>query len=114
MTTAEIRHSNKTILDMRKVAYARFFYRSKDYQYERDLMPTNPTVRGQEIGGAALYHPDYPNESTFDRAKRLGVLDKWIPVWVCILNNGHRLEYTGEKAIKMRDKYNSIVFPKKN
>lgn len=107
-----IRYSNRTVIDAKKIAYAAFFYRSGEY--ERYLKPKNPTVHGCEIDPKefAFFHHDYPSETSLERAKRLMLIDTWIPVFKMILNNGHTLEFTGKKAISMKDKFNSQQFGK--
>lgn len=63
-------------------------------------MPTKPTVRGQDIDEKELAatHKLYPKETLLDRAKRLDIIDKWIAVCVVVMTNGHKLEFTGDKA----------------
>lgn len=104
-----IRHCNRTVVDLRKVGYAILYWRSGEYH--RALKPNVPTVRGIELQEEkALNHPDFPDETVIERAKRLELLDKWVPVFHCVLNNGHTLEFTGKKALALANKYNSMIF----
>lgn len=102
--------SNRKVVDFRKVVYANFYWRSGTYH--RELKPRNPTVRGVEIvpNEFASPHHDYPCETLLERARRLQILDIWIPVCVFIMTNGHRLEYTGNKAKELWKTYNTKVF----
>lgn len=113
MNLNRIRHSNRTIVSVSKIAYAVFYWRSGEY--ERFLKPKLPTVHGCEIepNEFAAYHTDYPQETLVERARRLDLLDsQWVPVFKLILNNGHTLEYTGKKALSLKEKYSSQQFGK--
>lgn len=103
---------NGTTVDLKKVAYAMFFYRAKGKGIERYPKPERPTVNGQIIfpDEPALAHPEWPHETELARAKRLKLLDIWIPVWKCVLNNGHKLEYTYSKALSLNKAWNAMLF----
>lgn len=111
MTTQQIRLSNRTVVDLNKIAYAGYFYRSGEY--ERELKPKLPTLYGKEIEESemALHLDSHPDETVLERAKRRGMLDsKWIPVLVVVMNNGHRLEFTGKKAESLKKALNAKLF----
>jgi hypothetical protein len=101
MNTHTLRLSNKTVIDLNKVAYAGFYFSS--HTYERFLKPENPTVNGQDVKDElAAPLVDYPGETMLERAKRRKLIDKWVNVTVFILSNGHRLEFTGKKADSLK------------
>ena len=105
-----MRSNNRTILDISKIAYVIFFYRSGEY--ERFLKPRKHTVHGCEIDEEefALPYHDYPHETLIERARRLDIIDKWIPVLKISMNNGHILEFTGKKAISLKEAFSSKQF----
>jgi hypothetical protein len=113
MKNSSIRSNSRTIVDLNKVAYCLFYYRAKEY--ERVLLPNKPTVRGQEIDSNeyALQHHDYPAETLLERARRLDILDKWIPVLSLMLSNGHKLEYTGDRAKSLYKTYKAKIYATK-
>lgn len=115
MTTPELRASNLTEVDIKKISYAVFMYRTKDGQHRRKKKPEVATVHGREItcDDVALYHTDYPKETMLERARRLDVLDKWEPLFIVMMSNGHRLEFTGERACKLRDAWRAYIYQRK-
>lgn len=115
MTTSEIRHDNGTIIDLKKVAYARYFYREVRTKIERTIKPTKHSVNGQmfEDTDLAMTHNNYPNETMLSRAKRMCILDVWMPVWKAIMCNGHEIEFTWRKAHEMDKAWRAYIFNKK-
>jgi len=57
-----------------------------------------------------MYHPSWPNETEWQRAERLGLLDVWTPVCSFQLTANHSVTYTGKKAIAMYAAWRAKVF----
>lgn len=103
--------TQRTTVDFGKIAYVNFFYKNQ-WGEERELLPLGPTANGQLFipNEIAPYVCGYELETMGDRAKRLGVIDRWISVLVVTLCNGHRLRYTGNKAVNMNKKWRKRVY----
>lgn len=95
---------NDTItVDLNKVSYCVFYYRNNKSS-TRLIKPEIPTVEGSTVDNSfALPHHDYPHETLIERARRLDILDTWTPVIRLQLSNSHKLEFTGIKALKLRE-----------
>lgn len=106
--------NNKVVLDLRKVQHGLFFYVNQ-WGMKRQLTDTGPTTFGIKFSPNeyAACHKDYPGETMLERARRLDILDKWTPHMRFTLASNHTVEYTGKKAITMRDAWNAYVFVKK-
>ena len=53
----------------------------------------------------AAYHPDYPHETMYERAKRLDILDVWTPQARFKLSANNERLYRGEEALKIYEAY---------
>jgi len=118
MTTTEMQRSNRTVFDMSKVSYARLFYRAvciDNYAcakgIELEVKPDYPTVCGDRIQPDKFYD-SITGETELQAARRLGVLDYWMPVWKCVLNNGHTLEFKMGRATELDKAWRAYVFGK--
>lgn len=100
---------------MRKVAYAQFCYINQEGSI-RLQKPTFVTVRNEGLveDRYARYHPDYPEETLEERAKRLDIIDVWKPFLRMQFANTHCLEYTGKKALQLWEAWNAYIFGKIN
>lgn len=102
-------NSNRTVVDLNKVAYANFDYTTTtNKSLSRSKKPAGPTAHGQDIDRDA-FAPEvtisigetWPRETLIERAKRKGLLDEWMPRCRLQLSNSHSLTYTGAKAISI-------------
>lgn len=72
-----------------------------------------PTVFGEPVQeGYALAHHDYPHETCLERAKRLSLLDTWYPELTMQLSANHQLKFTGDKALKLWDLWQTKIYGK--
>lgn len=93
--------NNKTVLDLNKVQHGTFMYINQ-YGDTLSCIFGYPSVRGAIVKDEfAAYHPDYPGETMLERAKRLDLIDEWMPVVHFQLTANHRIVYTGKKATTM-------------
>ena len=114
-------NSNRTVVDLNKVAYANFFYTAKNHSYCRNLRPRYPTVNNQDVSDLTWFAPEvqlpngetWPRETMLARAQRRGLLDSWEPQCVLQLCNSHNLTYTGAKAVSIWKEWNRRQFKKK-
>ena len=106
--------SNKTLLDLSKVQHGTFYYVNQ-YGNQQFVKPSCYTVRLVMVitDEPAMFHPDYPGESTFARAQRLNLLDIWTPVVTFQLTANHNIQFTGEKAVKMWELWRAKIYGKK-
>lgn len=103
-------NSNRTIVDLQKVAYVNFYWCTAGQSIRRFTKPKSPTVNGQQIGDEA-YCPAvleketgkeiYPRETQIARAARRKLIDVWQPLCILQLCNSHSLQYTGAKALSL-------------
>lgn len=100
----------KTIVDLRKVAYAAFWYENQDGA-RRDRKPV-ASVHGVMIAPDeyAAIHSDYPFETNIERARRLDILDVWKPVIKLKFTTTRSLMFTGERAMSLWKSYNERIF----
>lgn len=100
-------------IDLKKVNQCDFFYRNQDGNILR-ISTTRKTVHGIpfEPHTLAMPHIDYPLENCLERATRLGILDKWIPICILKFTKYDIVEYKGQKAIDMKNSYNAHIYGK--
>jgi len=107
---------NRIIVDLRKVQYARFYYRNQ-HSDTRDIKPSTITYYNISIdelaSTQALFHPDNPDESLLDRYRRRGhFCDNWVPELLLKLTANCCLIYTGDKAVALHKEWNAKIFGK--
>lgn len=106
---------NRIVLDLGKVQYARFRYRNQCGQ-TRDIKPDSSHFTINNImyskSELALWHPEFPGEFLYTRAKRRDCLDIWIPEVYFQLTANHSLVYTGKKATALWKEWNRRIFKK--
>lgn len=109
------KRDNRIILDLSKCQYARFYYRNQ-HGDTRNILPAPQymSVRGCDIEKTAssFPHPDYPYESMYDRAKRLGLLEHWTPEVFFKVTANAGVIFTGDKAMSMYAAWNEKIFNK--
>lgn len=105
-------NSNKIVVNLDKVTYARLRYRTHNYGVTlyRNYLPNIPSVMGYTI---------YPNDIRFGTnelmiiyTKRRNLLDAWISERELQLSNNHSLIYTGQKALDLWDSWKAKIFSK--
>lgn len=87
-----------TIFSFSKVSYIERYWQNQfgDKRYCAPRMSVHGTnIIGQD---PALPHPDYPQETLYERALRLDLLDKWNLHIKVHLTFGRALEFTGTRA----------------
>lgn len=109
-----MRKDNRIIVDLSKCQWSRFGYINQYGQW-RDFIPKDTTIRGELIypDKPALYHPQYPGETEYQRAARLGLIDVWTPKITFKLTANEYLVFTGDKALSMKDAWGARIFKKK-
>jgi hypothetical protein len=104
--------TSQITVDFRKVQWCAYFYINQEGLQKR-CKPVRPTVRGLEIGDdVALAHPDYPQETMLERAKRLGILDVWTPKCVLHISANRCLCFSGKKAVTIHLAYRKYIYDK--
>lgn len=97
-------NSNKIVLDLNKVQFAFYYWVNQygNYMYhepnDNSIYVQGTFVNGHEI---AAYHPSYPGETMLERAKRLDIIDAWVPTCLMQLTANHSVIFTGKKATTM-------------
>jgi hypothetical protein len=99
------------VINFSKVQWADYWYEQQDGITSR-VMPRMITVRGIEVAsmGVAASHHDYPHETMYERAARLGIVDIWTPVCSLIINANKSLHYRGEQATKIWNTYKAHTY----
>ena len=107
------KRDNRIVLDLNKVQWGRFYYRNQHGQTRNTLPePYTITIHGDVINEdePVHFHPEYPDETALDRAKRLGILDWWTPeVYFKVAANAAVI-YTGDKAVSMNKAWREKIF----
>lgn len=99
-------------IDLKAVAYISFYYKNREGKVSR-TKPRKPTVHGVVVKDeVAPIHPDFPNETMLDRAKRLGIVDVWTPVCMYHMRNNHSLKFTGDEAKRKHKAYSAHIYGK--
>jgi len=100
-------------VDLKAVSHARFWWQNQ-LGDTRKTKPTRDSVNGYEVEweNLAPSHPRYPAEKLWERAKRLGLFDRWTPHCSLQLRNNHSLSFTGDKAKQMWASYNAHIHGK--
>lgn len=109
-------YNNHLVVDLNKVAYAVFFWRNQHSETNR-LKPRHPTAhcsRVYEEDYAWPYSMEYPAETAIERARRLEVLDKWIPVVRLRLACADVVEFTGKKAVEVWKAWKYKIYGKQH
>lgn len=120
-------NQNKTVVDLNKVAYAKFYYETHALgrTYQRHNKPKEPTVNGHEFdcdevrpGIIAHFNENdfissQKSETMLEYATRRRILDVWTPTLTLQLSNSHSLTYTGDKAISIWKEWNKRIFKRK-
>jgi len=104
--------SATTTVDLAKVSYATFFFETADGQCRAKRRPASMTVHGRPVAEhePAFRLDSHPDETVGQRAVRLGLVDRWIPVVVLRISSADKLRFTGERAEKLWDAWNARVF----
>jgi len=107
------KRDNKIILNLNSCQWARFYYRNQ-HGDTRDTLPAPAymSVRGSVIfkTASAYPHPDYPAETMYERAKRLGLLEQWTPEVFFKVTANAGVIFTGDKAMSMWKAWNAKIF----
>lgn len=104
--------NNRAVCNLNKVNYAQFFYRTKR-GLTSPTLPKYPTANGTKLEGMfCKVSPDDAPETAEQAARRLGILDVWIPVCVLQFSSTHAIEYTGSKAKSIWKEYCRRIFKK--
>lgn len=103
-------------IDFKKVQWATYHWINGKGD-ERKTKPDYFTANGTPIinGDKAYpYLPEYPSESTLERAKRLDILDVWKPVCQLHITANRTLTFTGNRATQIWKAYNAHIYGKRN
>lgn len=101
--------SNRTTLDINKVAYANYYY-TNQYGDRAELLPTEPTLFGCVVDATDVIFGRA--ETKLEMAIRLKRIDIWKAKIVFQLSNSHSVTYTGEKAKSMHKAWRVHIFNK--
>lgn len=99
-------------IDFNKIQWAEYWYENQFGESARTRL-MSPSVHGVMLGepnAYALPHPDYPHETVIERARRLGILDKWTAVCQFIITANRTLTFRGDDATKKWRAYNKHVY----
>ncbi len=109
-----MKRDNRIIVDINKCQWARFFYRNQ-YGQTSNIKPHWHTVRNEifTVNELALHHPLYAGETMLERAKRLKLVDRWVPEIIFKLTAHECITYTGQKAVDMDKAWKAKIFKKK-
>ena len=99
-----------TIVDLKKVQYARFGWRSSS-GYTRRTKPRRPTVHGQEFDPDARAQAGH-GECLLSLARRCGLVDTWTPVIRLQFAANHAVVYQGHRAQSLWKEWNAGIFGK--
>ncbi len=99
------------IIQFNKVAWVKLFYQSRCNNFFRKKKPSRPTVHGEYIeSGYAAEHQDYPAETMLERARRLDIIDEWIPRLVIAFSATKHLYFEGQQAEKYYAAFQNYMF----
>lgn len=96
-------HNNNIVVNLSHVQHGRLVYVNQ-YGQALNFEPDFSTVRGDSISHNTLLafpHPMYPGETELERAKRLNLLDVWVPHLYLKLAANSYLIYSGSKALSL-------------
>lgn len=98
------------------VVRVKLVYKNQNETLTVYRQPTTPTANGRAVSilEPALSHADYPDESTYGRAKRLGILDTWTPYTTFEFTHGKFLTIKGQLAKEAYDGYGKFIFEKRS
>ena len=96
MNTLNPHADNRIVVDLNKVQYARFRYRTRCGRYSIDLLPTEPTYLGKTISPEDIAYGT--NNTMLQVAKERGLCDVWIPFLTLTITANKHITYTGKKA----------------
>lgn len=103
---------NRIVLNLSKVTFGRFYYRNQWGQLT-DVLPPKEIITVHGVKFAANESMYGSTERAIDAAKRLGMLDVWIPEVKFQLTANHQIVYTGDKAKSLWKEYCRRIFNKK-
>lgn len=100
-------------IDLNSVSYVSYYYLNQHGNAKR-IKPRKPSVRGMLLSDEMCPAVnDIPRESVFDRATRLGIIDKWKPVCIYQFRNNHSMRFEHDLAIKRKKQYDEHIFNKR-
>lgn len=60
----------------------------------------------------ALPHCEYPSELNLERARRLMILDIWVPKIKVVFSTSRSSRFSGERALRIWEKWNGMIYGK--
>lgn len=104
-------NDNRKVVDLKKVQWASLYY-TNGRGNVLDKKPEYYSVNGATImcDDYAYPHMEYPMETCLERAKRLDILDTWVPRCTLQLTANHCLVYEGEKALAIWKAWRAKIF----
>lgn len=106
------------VTDLNKVQWASFFYKNQWGNY-RLKKPKNLTVHNKEYDDKDFAVDGFTDEGEFilkpalEVAKKLNVVDRWIPHCKLQLSSNHTITYAGERAISIWKTWQAKTFKAK-
>jgi len=113
LMSTKTQRDNLIVVDLKKVQWARFYYRNQSGVTINDNPSGLTYWRGSlvDLNDIALVVDAYPNETIGERLKRRGEhLDTWYPELYLKLTANAALIYTGKKAISIWAKWREIIY----
>ena len=104
-----------TVFSFNKVAYITLIWRTKDGIYERHKKPDYDTVHGHAFDSFELapYLEGYELETLDSRARRLDIIDVWIPRITVHFTANKTLTFSGKRALNIWQAWQAKIFSKK-
>lgn len=99
------------VFDLTKVLYATFVYVNQEGDISRYDKVSVRGIRFDRLEYAHPMYPEYPLETMYERAKRLGILDVWTPRVTMTFVRG-TLVFKGERANEIWKMWNTYIFSK--
>lgn len=101
-----------TVIDLKKVSYTDFWWEDQEGNKSK-RKPKLPTLHGREFDPQDRLHPR-PGETTgpllIDAARSRNALGIWQPKIKLQFNGTHALQFSGERALSLREAYNAQQF----
>lgn len=104
----------RTVVDLNKVQYARFFYENQHGDYSP--IKLKHSVHGVCYSPQAIAFNPFMcsfEETMEDRAVRLRLKDMWRPVLLLQFAANHCVRYTGPRAVSIWKEWNKRQFKRK-
>lgn len=100
--------NTQLVVDLGKVQYVSFYYKTRLFGHVRRTEPRFPTVHGKRFNPMARVWGG--TKTMLELATERRIIDEWIPTLQLQFASNHSLKFTGKKAISLKKEFSRRQF----